>query len=154
MCVGGCGGGEGLRGWPFMSRTGGCSCVAFCCFKEWQGVCWGGGGGGERACTCLHPCLAPDADYMQTQAPPFMPVHKPPLPPPRTAFPNIIATPPQKKTRPVRQDKNPAPLNQLDSLMNETYGGLMELGSDMEAAQVGGGGWAGVCVGGGGFHAC
>ncbi|KAG2452068.1 hypothetical protein HYH02_003104 [Chlamydomonas schloesseri] len=34
------------------------------------------------------------------------------------------------------KDKNPAPLNQLDLLMNETYGGLMELGNDMEAAQA------------------
>lgn len=33
------------------------------------------------------------------------------------------------------QDKNPAPLNQLDFLMEETYTGLMEAGTLMETAQ-------------------
>ncbi|EFJ41408.1 Bardet-Biedl syndrome 9 [Volvox carteri f. nagariensis] len=36
----------------------------------------------------------------------------------------------------VAQDKNPAPLNQLDLLMNETYDNLMDLGSSLEAAQL------------------
>ncbi|GFR41608.1 hypothetical protein Agub_g2332 [Astrephomene gubernaculifera] len=34
------------------------------------------------------------------------------------------------------KDKNPASLNQLDLLMNETYEGLMDLGTEMEAAQA------------------
>ncbi|GLI70845.1 hypothetical protein VaNZ11_015856, partial [Volvox africanus] len=34
------------------------------------------------------------------------------------------------------KDKNPAPLNQLDLLMDETYGSIMDLGSSMEAAQA------------------
>ncbi|GIM12857.1 hypothetical protein Vretimale_16089, partial [Volvox reticuliferus] len=34
------------------------------------------------------------------------------------------------------KDKNPAPLNQLDLLMDETYDSIMDLGSAMEAAQT------------------
>jgi Bardet-Biedl syndrome 9 protein len=40
-------------------------------------------------------------------------------------------------TRCAAQDKAPAPLNQLDFLMEETYGSIMETGTVVEAAQVG-----------------
>lgn len=35
----------------------------------------------------------------------------------------------------LAQDKNPAPLNQLDFLMEETFNGLMETGNALDNAQ-------------------
>jgi hypothetical protein len=56
-----------------------------------------------------------------------------PAPMPLAAHPAPLA-PARRPAFP--QDKNPAPLNQLDSLMNDTYNSLIDLGDALEAAQV------------------